>query len=262
LYLRPESPVSTLRRSASSDLVLGLTDAEQLEAKFAARLSEDIISGSIKGRRTRAVFRWPIDVTVEDRLLVVLRCMKNSGFDTIGEMLSVMFSKDQRDSTSTRHLTVSHSISAFLRGQSINPHTSPLAIVDAIYCHPSSQTFVDHIPSPVQFNLPQYARPPSERLLPAKQPCVNNTTRNALLDWSLTNVLHHVDKETDALLHPVLSLASPPRTDQKLSWSIVLGWSLTRTQEIIAKRSPIIFGILTTISVSRPCSPASRTLSS
>ncbi|KAF8236321.1 hypothetical protein L208DRAFT_1390763, partial [Tricholoma matsutake] len=69
LYLRPESPVSTLHCSASSDLVLGLTDAEQLEAKFAACLSEDIIPGSIKGCRTRAVFRWPIDVTVEDPLL-------------------------------------------------------------------------------------------------------------------------------------------------------------------------------------------------
>ncbi|KAF8233824.1 hypothetical protein L208DRAFT_1394994 [Tricholoma matsutake] len=48
LYLRPESPVSTLHRSASSDLVLGLTDAEQMEAKFAARLFEDIIPVPLK----------------------------------------------------------------------------------------------------------------------------------------------------------------------------------------------------------------------
>lgn len=48
---------------------------------------------------------------------------------------------------------VSHSISAFLCGQLINPHTSPLAIVDALYRHPSLQTFIDHIPSPVQFNM-------------------------------------------------------------------------------------------------------------
>jgi hypothetical protein len=93
-----------------------------MEAKFAARLFDDILLGTVHGRRTRAIFRWPIDVTVGDHLLVVLRCMKNAGFDTIGELLAAMFSKELRGSESTWHLTVSHSVAAFLRCQSIDPH--------------------------------------------------------------------------------------------------------------------------------------------
>jgi hypothetical protein len=168
MYLRPESPLVPtphIPHSGSFDHIPGRTDAELMEAKFAAHLFDDILPGTIgKGRRTRLVFRWPIDVTVKDQLLVVLRCMKNAGFGTIGKLLAAMFSKELRDSKSTKHLIVSHSIAAFLHCQSIDPQTFPVAIVDAIYRHPSSQTFNRRIPPPPHFNLPQYARPPSERV--------------------------------------------------------------------------------------------------
>jgi hypothetical protein len=214
-------------RSGSFDHVPGQTDAEQMEAKFAAHLFDDILPGTIKSCQTRWVFRWPIDVTVEDQLLIVLRCMKNAGFGTIGELLAAMFSKELCDLKSTKHLTVSHTITAFLCCQSIDPQTFPVAIVDAIYHHPISQTFNRCIPSPPQFNLPQYARPPSERLLSNKHALATNTTCNALLDWSLTKVLHHVDKEVNTWLHPTHSLIWSPSMDQKLSWNIVLDWNLT-----------------------------------
>jgi hypothetical protein len=102
--------------------------------------------------------------------------MKNAGFHTIGELLAAMFSKELRGSESTWHLIVSHSVAAFLRCQSIDPRRFPVAIVDAMYRHPSSQTFVNRIPSPPQFNVPQYARPPSECLLPDDHLLAKNTT--------------------------------------------------------------------------------------
>ncbi|KAF8221552.1 hypothetical protein L208DRAFT_1382213 [Tricholoma matsutake] len=248
----PKSPlVSTpqIPRSGSSDVVPSLTDTEKMEAKFGAHLFDDILLGTVHGCQTRAIFRWPIDVTVEDRLLVVLRCMKNAGFDTIGELLAAMFSKELRGSESTRHLTVSHSVAAFLCCQSIDPHRFPVAIVDAMYHHPSSQTFVNCIPSPPQFNVPQYARPPSERLLPDDRLLAKNTMRNALLAWSLSRVLHHVDKEVDALLHPSHGLTWLSTADHKLLWRTILDWSLTQAQETIANQSPMIFAMLTMISV-------------
>ncbi|KAF8231490.1 hypothetical protein L208DRAFT_1459229 [Tricholoma matsutake] len=211
---RPKSPlVSTpqIPRSGSSDVIPSLTDTKKMEAK----------------------------------------CMKNAGFDTIGELLAAMFSKELWGSESTRHLTVSHSVAAFLRCQSIDPHQFPVVIVDAMYHHPSSQTFVNCIPSPPQFNVPQYACPPSERLLPDDHLLAKNTTRNALLAWSLSRVLHHVDKEVDALLHPSHGLTWLSTADHKLSWCTIIDWSLTQAQETIANQSPMIFAMLTTISVGR-----------
>ena len=70
-----------------------LMDTEKLKAEFAANLFNDILPETIHRHQTHAVFRWPIDVTAEDHLLV-LRCMKKAGFDTMGDLLATMFSKD------------------------------------------------------------------------------------------------------------------------------------------------------------------------
>ena len=87
--------------TSPSHASMNLMDTEKLEAKFAVNLFDDILPGTVYGHRTRAIFRWPIDVTAEDCLLVVLQCMKKAGFDTIGDLLATMFSKDLQDSGST-----------------------------------------------------------------------------------------------------------------------------------------------------------------
>lgn len=222
-----------------------------LEAAFAARVFEGVLPGTARNTRRRAIFQWPSEPSTEDRLLVALRCIKNAGFDDIGDFLAALFATKESRKGLRRHGTVSQSVSAFLQCWSPDKRTHPLAIIKLMFRHPKSQVFTGGIPDTPQFNLPRYALPPSQRLCPKDHPLVTNTTRNALLDWSLALILKNLDREANRLLLPEYGLTWPPSIKHQLSWSDVLGWSMTRAQETIATQAPITFALLTTLSVSQ-----------
>ncbi|MDV2583566.1 hypothetical protein, partial [Alkalibacillus haloalkaliphilus] len=42
--------------------------------------------------RTRAAFQWPVEPCIDDRLFVVFPCIRKSGFDSVGDFLTAIFS--------------------------------------------------------------------------------------------------------------------------------------------------------------------------
>ena len=61
------------------------------ELDFTAGLFEGVIPGTAGGGRQRKKFGWNETFDVEDRLLVLLRCMHRIGFGTIGDLLAALF---------------------------------------------------------------------------------------------------------------------------------------------------------------------------
>jgi len=71
----PQTPIATrqLEPHANSE-----RDAPSFELDFAGGLFEGVIPGTASGRRRRKKFEWNETFDVEDRLLVLLRCMRLS----------------------------------------------------------------------------------------------------------------------------------------------------------------------------------------
>ncbi|KIM45745.1 hypothetical protein M413DRAFT_24877 [Hebeloma cylindrosporum] len=222
-----------------------------LEALFASHLFDDVFDGSgQRAPRTRAAIKWPQPLANEDKLLVILRCIKSLGFDSLGDFFAVLFAREGGDLKYQKHRVVVASITSFLQCQSVDARAHPLAIVDAIFRHPYSQVFEHRKPVKPQFNLPRYALPPTIRMKPSAIQLYSNTTRNALLDWAMHRILERVDDEAQ-LLEPSLGLVWSPAMKRKLTWDVVLGWSMKEMEETVSTTAPIIFSILTTISVNK-----------
>ncbi|TFK39190.1 hypothetical protein BDQ12DRAFT_698246 [Crucibulum laeve] len=223
---------------------------EQLKLNFVSGLFDGIrIKPGLESSTVpQKVFEWEgfEKVTTEDRLLVVIRSMRQAGFALLGLLLAALF---DRRANYNKHTTVYMSISKFLQCQSIELSTHPLAIVDMIYHHKYSQNFIDRRPEHPHFTLPRYAQPPSLRLRRILSPPYKNTTHNALLNWSLLRMIDHVDKEASLLVDPQLSLVLLPST--KLVWDMLLKWSATESQEKIATEVPALFALLSTIAVNK-----------
>lgn len=70
------------------------TSREHLAIVFAQHLFDGVLPEIPSTGRRRGMFQWPIEnVTTEDRLLVVLRAMRQAGFETVGGLLVAMFEK-------------------------------------------------------------------------------------------------------------------------------------------------------------------------
>lgn len=217
----------------------------QLERSFARNLFHGIVPNTTTST-SRARFQWPFEVTPEQQLLLMIRCMRQAGFDNLGDFGLALLSKETQFSTNS---PVALSLSAFIRCKSHDPRTHPVALVDLLYNHRFAQDYDDRVPVEPVFTLPRHALPPSQRLLPGlPSPNPDNTTRNALTNWSLLRVMERVDVEVPRLFEPTLGLVRTPT--MPLSWSSILKWDLTEAQETIARTTPAVFALATTISVS------------
>ncbi|KAF9023024.1 hypothetical protein BDZ89DRAFT_180814 [Hymenopellis radicata] len=180
-------------------------------------------------------------VTDADRLQVVINCMHQAGIETLGDLLQLLFRRapffDQE--------SVSKTVNNFVSGNTTFPQNRPESIFfDLILQHPHAT----HANSPPpSFNVPRFALPPSERLLqhapvaPARQ-----TTHNAIMTRLLSVVLSQIDIEAHSLISWQAIL--PPQLS-KLTWTRVLSWDMTGTQEHIARQARVIFSTLSALAV-------------
>ncbi|KAJ6614664.1 hypothetical protein B0H10DRAFT_1950487 [Mycena sp. CBHHK59/15] len=184
--------------------------------------------------------------TQEDRLLVVLRCMQRAGFETLGDF----FAASLADGNNT-HPAVYQSVSAFLQYRGIDVRTHPVSIVERIFTDHRSQKRDDADDDDLQFNLPRYALPPSQRLSPALPDPPRNTTRNSLIDWALHVMIKRWQTEAEILLLPALGFTRDPDSLSSFAWINVLSWNMTKNQETIAVNAPAIFACMTSVSVNK-----------
>ncbi|EIM91498.1 uncharacterized protein STEHIDRAFT_49670 [Stereum hirsutum FP-91666 SS1] len=245
-YTPPAYPLSFSAPPTPSPANISPDDllCAHLERSFARNLFHGIAPNTTSSS-SRARFHWPFEVTAEQQLLLVIRCMRQAGFDNIGDFGLALLSKDTQFSTNS---PVALSLSAFVRCKSQDLRTHPAALVDLLFNHRFAQEYTDRVPIEPVFTLPRHALPPSQRLLPAlSSPDPDNTTRNALMNWSLLRVLERVDVEVPRLFEPSLGLVRTP--SMPLSWSSILKWDLTEAQEAIALTAPATFAFAATISV-------------
>ncbi|KAJ6473959.1 hypothetical protein C8R47DRAFT_1199530 [Mycena vitilis] len=216
----------------------------ELAVAFAGEFFKDIVPGTRLHQQGRA-FSWPMTiVTTEDRLLVVIRAIRQAGFPTIGSFLAALF--DRRYS---RHSSVYTSIASFLRGAEQNTAHHPVAIVNLIFHHGKSQRWDAGVAEEPSFSLPRHALRPSLRLDSNLLPPGSNSTRNGLINWALGVVLERTDKEANRLVDPVHGFVRLPKTEG-WSWDMILTtWSMLKSQETVAKVAPAIFAVGTTVAV-------------
>ncbi|KAL0574504.1 hypothetical protein V5O48_007454 [Marasmius crinis-equi] len=261
----PEEELPAFKHSAKPvkfhlDTILSLKASNVLEKDFGVGLFRGLYYTVDPDRRE---FQWPERrLTNEERLLVLFNCMRKLGFDTLGLFLRTLFRRDYPVYTS-----VSRTIQSFLSADSPNAETHPVSIVDAIFRHVKSERWSDKRRIPIHFTVPQYALPPSKRLLPPepipKPP--SNSTRGALLNWAFERVVEQVDSESTSLTRLSILKRMPKEV---ITWTSVLNWSIVHVQEVIATTAPVVFTVLCTISVNqdirkrlrRPDTPTSRPL--
>ncbi|KAJ7479355.1 hypothetical protein B0H11DRAFT_2233788 [Mycena galericulata] len=219
----------------------------QLALNFTSNLFDGVIPGTEAGGRQRKKFSWPknMEITPEDRLLVILRAIKRAGFPTLGSFLFQVF---QNDFVYNKHPTVYHTIAAFLQAKEHSVANHPIAIIDLIFRHRKSQEYVDGVPVEPNFVLPRYALPPSSRANPVLPIHCPNTTYNAMVNWALHRMIERFQKETKALLNPSRGFVHRP-ADPPLTWDYFLRWSMSLNQETIALHGTAIFTLFTSIPV-------------
>ncbi|EIN09490.1 hypothetical protein PUNSTDRAFT_133283 [Punctularia strigosozonata HHB-11173 SS5] len=236
-------PIPTSHHPPASQIAIS-----GVEAMFSRGIFDDIaLPDGINGRQAR---NWHQLVSVEDRLLVVLRAIDRAGFRSIGALLNALFAEHH-----SKHQAVFQGVASFLRCREHipDPQLRPAAIVKAIFDHPKSQVYDNGKAQPPSWSfLPTYAKPPSQRSL---TPGSNSSrkgilsTRNSLLQWAITEVLATVDREMETLLRPEHGFTSAKAT--KLTWDDLLAFDLPAMEEKLATLAPTVFSILTTAGISR-----------
>ncbi|KAJ7648322.1 hypothetical protein DFH06DRAFT_997294 [Mycena polygramma] len=228
-----------------------LAQSEPLETKlaldFGHKLFDGILPGTAIGGRQRKHFVWPsgVDIVTEDRVLVVLRAIKRTGFATLGAFLSALFGNEYN-----KHPTVYHTIAAFLQAKDKLSQNHPIAIIELIFGHRKSQEYTGGIPLEPNFDVPRYALPPSIRLTAIVPTNSANTTRNAMINWALQCMIGRFETETRQLLLPIHGFLRRPK-DPDLMWDMLLLWNMVSSQETISLHAPAIFTLFTTIAVNR-----------
>ncbi|KAK6972075.1 hypothetical protein R3P38DRAFT_2585508 [Favolaschia claudopus] len=222
----------------------------QLAIDFASNIFDGIIPQTEIGGRQRNKFKWPLGVKIgaEDRLLVVFRAIKRAGFPTLGAFFAQAF---DNNTIYNKHPTVYHTLASFLQAKEHSIAHHPVAIVDLIFRHRKSQEFINGSAVDPNFALPRYSHPPSSRFdTVLGELSRENTTRNALINWSLHRMIERIEKETRELLKPQHGFMHRPK-DPAITWDGLLAWSLKQSQETIAANAPAIFTLLTTIAVNK-----------
>lgn len=185
---------------------------------------------------------WPRNhASDEDKLVVICRCLQRVGF-TLGQFLAALFA----DVPHSDHLEISNMLSYFLHGRA-PASERPLAIVKLIFRHKGTRHTGGLIP-PLEFHVPQYALPPSQRLKPhIYQPYL--TQHNAIMDWAVDLTRRQVDKEAQKLVGPT-SVLRRSKSIAAVTWDLLRTWDMTRVQESIAIDAPVLFSIMTTAATS------------
>ncbi|KAL6305948.1 hypothetical protein BKA93DRAFT_775811 [Sparassis latifolia] len=102
--------------------------------------------------------RWHNSVTVEDRLLVRIRCMRKAGFATLGDFLGALFTDEYNTQAS-----VYQTIYAFLNSR-CPAGTHPVDIIEQIFSHPKAQLWHNGKSVPPTYpSLPRHTIAPSQR---------------------------------------------------------------------------------------------------
>jgi hypothetical protein len=87
----PQTPIATRQLEPHAN---SKRDIPSFELDFAASLFEGVIPGTASGGRQRKKFKWNETFDVEDLLLVLLRCMRRIGFETISDLLAALFATE------------------------------------------------------------------------------------------------------------------------------------------------------------------------
>ncbi|KAL1660419.1 hypothetical protein GGF50DRAFT_118975 [Schizophyllum commune] len=209
------------------------------EAAFASGLFDTLSPSGPRGVTHPP--EWPRKhASDEDKLVLVCRCLNRAGF-TLGQFLAALFA----DAPHTEHPEVSSMLSFFLQGCAPSSSERPLAIVKLIFQHKSTRRGIGGtVPDP-QFRVPQYALPPSRRLLPAtSEPYLSQ--HNAILDWAVRITRRRVDEEARKLVAPN-SIFRRPKSIASVTWDLLRRWDMTNIQENIASDAPVLFSMMTTV---------------
>lgn len=215
-----------------------VSSISQTEEKFLAGLFNDINFSSSRSTS------WHKTLSVEDRLLVMFRCMRKCGFATLADLLAALFADEYK----TRP-TVFQTISRFLHETKIG--SRPIDILEQMFTHSNSVPSEDEKSKPLVISLlPRYARGPVARLTPQLSERPPESTQSCLLSWAVTKTLYQVNKEADILLHPktCLDLISH---GEALTWTQLLNWRLIDKQEAISQNAPVIFAVLSTVAINK-----------
>lgn len=142
-------------------------------------------------------------------------------------------------------------ISVFIQRQDRATAHHPISIIDMIFRHPQSQSYLGSVPREPKFSIPRYALSPSLRMSP-NIPRIQTQygTRNEILDWAFRRMLERVDKEASALLDPNLGFVQRPKMP-KITWDRLLNYDMLQTQEVISSSAPVIFAFASTLAVNR-----------
>lgn len=168
-------------------------------------------------------------VTEEERILVAIRSLTRTGFETLGDFLEALLSSKKNG----QHQTVAQKTSAFVSGRT-RAGTRPADIIQLLYEHRSAEDYINGRPVPLSYPLlPRYARGPAERasLNPAIDRAIS--TRTSVLQWAVLTVMKRVDTELDGLIKEG-SFTVMPGT--RLTWDMILSWDMKAKEGLIAKK--------------------------
>ncbi|KAF7291507.1 hypothetical protein MKEN_01485200 [Mycena kentingensis (nom. inval.)] len=255
---QPRIPFDIFRHHGAIPPFVPVPDREQTDAAANLALSfcSDLFRGivddyfALGAFAAHGPFIWPAEFRIEkvDQVAVALRAIHASGFLTIGEFLTALFIDDD---SCDKHKFISEEVSAFLRPEQDIYAAKPVHIVELMFRHRKAQCYHSNgAPWTPNFDLPRHALPPSLRLRPELPLPIPNSTRNALINWALQQLLVRVDWESEELLSPENGFLHRPK-DPPLTWDMVLSWSMAQSEEIIAQRGPVIFAIMSRVAVSK-----------
>lgn len=166
---------------------------------------------------------WFGSVSTDSRLLVVLRCMNEMGFSTIGEFLTVLFSGHH-----TERSEVFQAVAAFFRARG-RKGQRPADIVQMMFAHPKSKARIGESNLPPLSLLPPYAQPESIRFTPqSTDPAPEcDSTQAALSLWALRHIIGRVENEASTLTDTYKMFG-------KLKWQVVTGWNMAEQKHFVA----------------------------
>ena len=175
---------------------------------------------------------WYRVLSEQERVAVVLRCMKNCGFDSLGQFLIATFTKAEKP-----HPVVVGHATKFLAKKS-RPGTHPIDVIRLWYKRGVSERF-DTSGRPESVNLsllPRHTRSRAQRLLPTlPEDDAQNSTRGDLMNWFFSEVvLQAVDLEVKALLDCKNGLVLP--RPSQLQWSDLLSWNAETIEDLVASQ--------------------------
>lgn len=170
---------------------------------------------------------WWIEDSVSetDQCLVAWRCLKRSGFESLGHFWSAMLNGDHGTSQS-----LTQAIAAFVQRRS-RAGTHPADIIELIYSHRQSENYMNGKPVPPVFpSLPVHAIPPGVST-DGQDNDAPISTKTTMLEWALNVIMDRIDQEADKLL----SMKGEFTIREHLTWDMLLNFDFDQKKALIAK---------------------------